>query len=137
MPEILYTLQWSVRKIINRKPRWFVEYEPVLVNVNDAVAEFLADDDKRERRYQWKIKKQKQDANIHTVISLDEVGTTIFNTRLLDLCDGALNKKRRGFIRTLVSDMFTIDKKNLSPLPETDFEVCALRNRPRNMWKVS
>ena len=76
MPIIPYTLQRSIQKIINGKQRWFYEYEPVLVDVNDAVAEFLAKDDKRERRYQWKIKKQKQDANIHTVFSLDEVGRT-------------------------------------------------------------
>ena len=36
----------------------------------------MGEDDKRERRYQWKIKKQMQDANIHTVFSLDEIGRT-------------------------------------------------------------
>jgi hypothetical protein len=74
MPVISYTIQRNIR--INGKQRWVYEYDPTLVDVNNAVAEFLAKDDKREKRYQWKIKKQKQDANIHTEFSLDETGGT-------------------------------------------------------------
>jgi len=97
MPVIPYTIQRSVRKIINGKQRWFYEYEPVFVDVNDAVAAFLGDDDKRERRYQWKIKKQKQDANIHTVFSLDEIGRTSDSEEYLvaDLIEDTVNQQNR------------------------------------------
>jgi len=73
MPIIPYTIQRSVCRTIRGRRFWCYEYEHILVEVSDAVAEFLAEDDKREQRYQWKIKKQMQDAGIHTVFSLDEI----------------------------------------------------------------
>lgn len=72
MPVITYTIQWSV-KTVRGKMCWYNEYEHILVDVSDEVAAFLEEDDKREQRYLWKIKKQKQDAGIHTVLSLDEI----------------------------------------------------------------
>jgi len=73
MPVIPYTLQWSEYKTLGRKKRWCEKYEQVLVEVNDEVAAFLKKDDKREQRYQWKIKKQKRDAKIFYEFSLDEM----------------------------------------------------------------
>jgi len=70
---IPYTLQWSEYKTVGRKKRWCEKYEQVFVEVNDAVAAFLERDDGREQRYQWKVKKQKQDAKIFYEFSLDEM----------------------------------------------------------------
>ena len=70
---IPYIIQKSVCKTVNEKKRWYYEYEQVFVEASDEVAAFLEKDDKREQRYQWKIKKQIQDAGIHTVFSLDEL----------------------------------------------------------------
>ena len=104
MPEIPYTLRRSVRKIINGRQRWFYEYEPVLVDVNDATAAFLAKDNKREQRYQWKIKKQKQDANVHTEISLDEVGKTADGDEYLvaDLIEDTVHSRNRDPLDILI-----------------------------------
>ena len=73
MRVIPYTIQRSVSKIIRGRKCWYYEYEHILVNVNDATAAFLEADDKREQRYQWRIKKQMQAAKIYTVFSLDEI----------------------------------------------------------------
>lgn len=73
MPVIPYTTQKSVQKTIGKKKYWCCEYKHVLVNVNDKVAAFLKYDDKREERYDWKIKKQKQRAKIYTMVYLDEI----------------------------------------------------------------
>ena len=73
MPIISYTIQVSVfKKVGKRKKCWYYEYEHTLVEVNDAVAEFLEEDDKREQRYIWKIKKQMQDAGIRALVPLDK-----------------------------------------------------------------
>jgi len=73
MPIIPYTIRRSIRKTIRGRVCWDYEYEHILVDVSDEVAEFLVEDNKREQRYQWKIKKQMQDVRVHTVISLDEI----------------------------------------------------------------
>jgi len=72
MPVIPYTIQKSIYKTIGGRKRWYYEYEDVLVDVNDAVADFLEEENKKNRRYKWKIKKQKQRANLYpNDISLD------------------------------------------------------------------
>ena len=73
MPEISYPIQRSVPKIVRGRKCWYYEYEHILVDVNDAVAEFFADEDKKNKRYKWKIDKQKQAAKIYTEFSLDEI----------------------------------------------------------------
>ena len=73
MPIISYTIQRSVfKKVGVRKKCWYYEYEHIFVDVNDAVAEFLEEDGKREQRYMWKIKKQMQDAGIRALVPLDK-----------------------------------------------------------------
>ena len=76
MPIIPYTLQWSAYKIKNGKKHWYYEYRHIPVDVNDAVAAFLGEDDKSEKRYKERIKKQKQKAGIRTVFSLNELVKT-------------------------------------------------------------
>ena len=73
MPVIPYTLQWSEYITVGRKKRWCEKREQVFVEASDEVAAFLKKDDGREQRYQWKIKKQKQDAKMYTEFSLDEM----------------------------------------------------------------
>ena len=52
-----------------------------------------------------------------------------FNKKLLTACDEALNRPRKGFRTTTVSSLFEIDKKNLLPLPEAEFEVASHKKR--------
>ena len=47
MPVITYPIQRSVCKIIGRRKYWYYEYEDAPVDVNDAVAAFLKDSDKK------------------------------------------------------------------------------------------
>ena len=72
MPVITYTIERSVSKTVRGKKCWYNECEHISVDVSDEVAEFLEEDDKREQRYLWKTKKQKQDMGIRKVFSLDE-----------------------------------------------------------------
>ena len=49
MPVITYPIQRSVCKIVGGRKRWYYEYEDVLVDVNEATAEFLEDCKKKEK----------------------------------------------------------------------------------------
>ena len=53
-----------------------------------------------------------------------------FNRALLPACDGILHrKKRRGAEGMFVDKMFELDKRNLSALPATAFEVANYKKR--------
>ena len=83
--------------------------EHILVDVNDAVAEFLVHDDKRERRYQWKIKKQMQDAGICRTVYLDEIKYDS-------------NTNEQYFVANIIEDIINPENRNpLSIIIEREF----------------
>lgn len=73
MPTIPYIIQKSVKKLINGRSRWFIEYETIYIDVSDEVAAFLAEDDKYEQDYQARMKKFMRKNKIHKTLSLDVV----------------------------------------------------------------
>ena len=116
MPIISYTIRSSACKTVRNKKCWYYEYEQILVDVNDAVAEFLEEDDKRERRYLWKIKKQMQDAKIHTVFSLDEminldVGTEV---PIADIIEDNVNPENYDPLEIAVEREIKEEQKRLA-----------------------
>lgn len=55
-----------------------------------------------------------------------------FNKQMLLACEKALDRRRKGIYHTLVKDLFESDKKNLVPLPETEFDVASYKKRKCN-----
>jgi hypothetical protein len=71
-----YTIRRDVRTTDERgKPRWHTAGERVTAEVAEPVAEYLRYDDQLDRRYRWKIDKQRKAGHIREVFSLDEVRT--------------------------------------------------------------
>lgn len=52
-----------------------------------------------------------------------------FNKQLLAACDAALFRRRKGYFNVFVNNLFDTDKKNLSPLPEIEFDVASYKKR--------
>jgi len=63
-------------------------------------------------------------AHMPEIENIDE-----FNKELLASCDSGLSRCRKGRKNIVISDLFEIDKSNLLPLPEVDFEVVNTKKR--------
>ena len=110
MPIIHYTIQKNICKIIGKRKCWCSEYEHILVDVNDAVAEFLSHENKQERRYQWKIKKQMQDARISRTVNLDEIkydSDTNEQYLVADTIEDIINHENRNPLSIIIEREFT------------------------------
>ncbi|GHV03064.1 hypothetical protein FACS1894211_15480 [Clostridia bacterium] len=133
MPVIPYTIEKSVCKRAGGRQYWQYAYEHILVEVSDAVAVFLAEDDKRERRYRWKIKKQMQAANIRTVFSLDEfVRSDDGEERpAADYIEDTVNPENRNPLTILIEKEFTDGLYHLYSLvmPSKQSDVFKLHER--------
>jgi len=142
VPVISYTIRKSVWKTIRNKRCWYYEYEHILVDVNDAVAEFLKKDSKRERRYQWKIKKQMRDARIHTLISIDEVKFD-YNTSeryfVADLIEDVVNPENRNPLSIIIQNekLAGLDHEYSSTMTKKQYEVFQLYKQGYNNTEVA
>ena len=138
MPIISYTIRNSACKTVRNKKCWYYEYEQILVDVNDAVAEFLEEDDKRERRYLWKIKKQMQDAKIHMVFSFDEVINFENNTdaTIAEIIEDTVNPENYDPLEITIENEIKEERKQLAV--ELD-EMCAalMTKKQYEVWKYS
>jgi len=129
MPLISYTQQWSVSKYKGRKKVWSNHYEPVLVDVTDEVAAFLAYDKNSMKRYTWKTDKQKRRANIHKEISFEETavngdGEEYF---IADFED-TYNPENRDPLSIVIhrEDLAELDDEYVSTMTEKQYEVFSL-----------
>jgi len=138
VPIISYVIRKSVCKTVRNKKCWYYEYEQILVDVNDAVAEFLEEDDKRERRYLWKIKKQMQDAKIHTVFSLDEIlnfdnGT---ESSISDIIEDTVNPENYDPLEITIENEIKEEQKRLAANLD---EMCSalMTKKQYEVWQYS
>ena len=136
MPVIPYTLQRSVFKTIRKRKYWRYEYERILVDVSDEVAAFLEDDDKRERRYQWKIKKQMQRARIHRLISLDKIKYDDEGESYLvaDLIEDTFNPENRNPLSIIIQneDLAELIHEYSATMTKKQYEVFQLYEQGYN-----
>ena len=135
MPVIPYKLQWSVCKKKGKKTFWDIEYQEILVDVNDAVAAFLEEDDQTEQRYQWKIKKQRQDAKIYGILSLDNVK----GRKFLELIEDTVDPENRCPLTVLLEREFTAElyHEYSSTMSQKQYEVFKLYDQGYNKTEIA
>jgi predicted DNA binding protein len=133
MPVIPYTIRTCVCKTVRKTKRWFYEYERIFVDVSDEVAAFLEKDNRREKRYRWKIQKQMRDAGIHAIVSLDEIksdenGDSYF---VADLIEDTVNPENRNPLSILIENEFTEGLYDLyeKAMTQKQYEVLKLHER--------
>ena len=140
MPLIPYTLQWSVCTYKNRRKVWSDHYEPILVEVDDAVAAFLEEDDKAEQRYIWKTKKQRRDAKVFPIY-LDEVGITDDGDEYYvnDKYEDIYNPENRDPLSIVIQDeeAYELNLEYSSTMTKKQYEVFRLYNQGYNNTEVA
>jgi len=138
VPIISYTIRNSACKTVRNKKCWYYEYEQILVDVNDAVAKFLEEDDKREKRYLWKIKKQMQDARIHTVFSLDEMISfgDGAESSITDIIEDNVNPENYDPLEIVVEKEIKEEQKRVAASLD---EMCAslMTKKQYEVWQYS
>jgi len=143
MPVISYPIQKSVYKTVGGRKRWYYEYEQILVDVNDATAEFFANESKREKRYKWKIKKQKQRANIYPDdISLDATHDFVHYTDksgdailAAETIEDAFHTENRDPIEILIDRESDKGREGSAALIEELF-VSIMTKKQYEVWKL-
>lgn len=139
MPLVTYAIEKQFLKTKNKRKVWYIGYGYIDVEVPDAVAAFLEEDDKRERRYNWKTKKQLEAANIKFVFSLDAQLTAEAEDNFAELIEDVIHPENRNPLDIMIQneDNAALDLEYTSTMTKKQHEVFRLYNEGYNNTEVA